>query len=171
MLKLNTTRRLPAAAAFLTCSLLIYAADTKPSAAPSKPAPTDAELITSATAAAPAKVSAHATIVTMNADGTMHIVRKGTNGFTCMADNPATPGPDPMCLDQSSVDWVHALMSHKRISSGKFLYWPSARMDVRSRWLLAHEFNMLIWGGDPKAAQAAPMWRPLNAAPAETRPS
>jgi transposase len=62
-------------------------------------------------------------------------------------------------------------LAQKRLSDSKFRYWPSAPAQGQARVLLAHQFNLLIWGGDPKAAQAAPMWRPLNAASGEIRPS
>ena len=66
-------------------------------------APTDAQMIASAMTAAPAKVGKDATVVAMEANGTMRTLRKGANGFTCMADNPATPGPDPMCVDANAM--------------------------------------------------------------------
>lgn len=84
-------------------------ADDKQAAAAT---PTDAELIKSAMAAAPAAIAKHATVVTMQADGSMRTLRKGNNGFTCMPDNPATPGPDPMCMDANAMEWVHAWASH-----------------------------------------------------------
>jgi hypothetical protein len=52
-------------------------------------------------------------VVAANADGTMRVVRKGTNGFTCMADAPATPGPDPMCADSNAMGWISAWLGHK----------------------------------------------------------
>ena len=71
MRKLNITARLMTAALIFGCSLSAHAADTRePTAAP-KSMPTDKETISSATAAAPAKVATGATVVTMNADGTM----------------------------------------------------------------------------------------------------
>lgn len=71
----------------------------------------DRKLIDSAMQAAPAKVAANATIVAMEHDGSMRTVRAGGNGFTCMADNPGTPGPDPMCMDAAALAWAHAWMS------------------------------------------------------------
>ena len=62
--------------------------------------------------AAPAAVAKGATIVTMDDKG-MHTLRKGTNAFTCMPDNPATPGPDPMCADKNAMEWVDAWVGHK----------------------------------------------------------
>src|ERR1700736_5690863 len=84
-----------------------------------KAAPSDADLIKSAMSAAPASVAKNATIVTMEADGKMRTLRKGTNGFTCMPDNPATPGPDPMCMDENAMEWVHAWVAHKTPTAGK----------------------------------------------------
>lgn len=58
----------------------------------------------------------------------------------------------------------------KRMSSGKFRYWPTAPDSAgsASRLLLTHELQTLIWGGDPAHAQAAPIWRrlPVEAAQA-----
>jgi transposase len=61
----------------------------------------------------------------------------------------------------------------KRMSSGKFRYWPTAAEDgnAASRVLLAHELQTLIWGGDPAQAHAAPMWRRLRVQTGETRAS
>ena len=64
--------------------------------------------VASAMAAAPASIAQNAAIVTMNAEGKMTTVRAGTNGFTCMPDNPATPGPDPMCMDKNAMAWTAA---------------------------------------------------------------
>jgi len=76
-------------------------------------AASDAALIRSAMSAAPAAVARGATIVSANADGTMRTVRQGNNGFTCMADNPASPGPDPMCMDQNAAGWAMAWIQHQ----------------------------------------------------------
>ena len=97
---------------------------TDAGAQPKKAAPTDADLMASASAAAPAKVSGGATIVAMDAKGTMRTLRKGTNGFTCMPDNPETPGPDPMCMDKNAMEWVHAWIAHQPPAAGKvgFMY-------------------------------------------------
>jgi hypothetical protein len=95
-------------------------------------APTDKQLIDSAMRAAPAKVAAHASIVAAQADGSMRTVRAGNNGFTCMADNPATPGPDPMCMDQPAMTWAGAWMGHTVPTSGKigFMYMLSGGTDA-----------------------------------------
>lgn len=84
----------------------------------------DRKLIDSAMRAAPRKVAEGATIIAMEADGRARTLREGTNGFTCMADNPATPGPDPMCMDKAAMEWVNAWMARKPPEAGKvgFMY-------------------------------------------------
>jgi hypothetical protein len=84
-----------------------------------KAAPTDDELIASAMKAAPKKVAENATIVAPDPKGAMRTLRKGTNGFTCMPDNPETPGPDPMCWDKNAGDWIDAYLNHKTPPAGK----------------------------------------------------
>ena len=73
----------------------------------------DNAIIRSAMAAAPPSVSRGAQIVAVNADGTMRTIRRGSNGFTCMADNPTTPGPDPMCMDANAMEWAMAWMGRR----------------------------------------------------------
>lgn len=96
------------------------------------PSAADNKLIQSAMLAAPAKVSAKAAVVAIEADGSMRNVRAGSNGFTCMADNPATPGPDPMCLDAAAMEWAGAWMGHKAPIAGKigFMYMLSGGTDA-----------------------------------------
>ena len=72
----------------------------------------DAELIKSATSAAPLSITKDATIINVEKDNVIRTVRKGTGPYTCMADNPATPGPDPMCMDANAMEWVKAWMNH-----------------------------------------------------------
>lgn len=96
------------------------------------PTAADKKLIKSAMQAAPKKVSEGATIVAMNADGTMRTLREGTNGFTCMPDNPATPGPDPMCMDKAAMQWAMAWIGHKAPAAGMigFMYMLAGGTDA-----------------------------------------
>ena len=91
--------------------------------APAKPKSggmaTDAQIIKSASTAAPAAVAKDATVVAIAADGSMRTVRQGTNGFTCLADNPDTPGPDAMCGDQNAMAWFDAYLKKQDPPSGK----------------------------------------------------
>ena len=69
--------------------------------------------IESAMSAAPRSISSDAAIVQAGADGTMKTLREGKNGWTCMPDNPATPGPDPMCMDANAAQWAMAWIGRK----------------------------------------------------------
>ena len=118
-----------AGAALFALSGWTFAADPPAATAPAmqhaakaggtKPAPTDDELIASAEKAAPRKVAENATIAVPDPKSGMRVLRKGTNGFTCMPDNPETPGPDPMCWDKNSDDWMDAYLNHKPAPPGK----------------------------------------------------
>ena len=102
------TLRLLIAAFAAALPLAAFAAEKAPAAKGAS----DAQLIASALRAAPAAVAKNASVATMDDKG-MHSLRKGTNGFTCMPDNPATPGPDPMCMDRNAMEWVDAWVAHK----------------------------------------------------------
>jgi hypothetical protein len=134
-----------------------------------KTAPSDADLIKSATSAAPASVAKNATIVTMEADGKMRTLHKGTNGFSCMPDNPATPGPDPMCMDRNAMDWVHAWAGHTSPTVGKvgFMYMleggtdasntdPYAQKPTSANHWVKTGPHVMIVGADPSFYEGYP---------------
>ncbi|HYN13148.1 MAG TPA: IS66 family insertion sequence element accessory protein TnpB [Gemmatimonadaceae bacterium] len=54
-------------------------------------------------------------------------------------------------------------MCQKRLSSGRFRYWPT-RAAEQTRALAAHELQVLLMGGDPAQVKAAPAWRRLSMA-------
>ncbi len=113
----------------MTIALIAFGGSTL--AAETKPM-SDQDMIASAMTAAPPKVAQHATVVAMDADGKMRTLREGTNGFTCMADNPATPGPDPMCMDKNAMEWVQAWVGHTAPVAGKvgFMYMLAGGTDA-----------------------------------------
>jgi hypothetical protein len=76
---------------------------------------TDEETIKNAMSAAPEAVGKNAAVLNWE----MKELQKGTNGFTCMPDDPATPTNDPMCVDENGLAWVHALMSKTEPPAGK----------------------------------------------------
>jgi len=49
-------------------------------------------------------------------------------------------------------------LCHKRLSSGRFRWWPSCRTGA-ARTLEAHQLQVLLSAGNPEGAQAAPVWR------------
>jgi hypothetical protein len=74
---------------------------------------TTAEAIRSATAAGPRSISDNATVMAADASGKMVPMRAGTNGWTCIPDEPSTPGVDPMCIDKQGMEWVQSLIAKK----------------------------------------------------------
>ena len=74
--------------------------------------------VASAAAAAPESIGSKATIVQAQADGSMKTLRAGSNGWTCMPDNPQTPGHDPMCMNANGLKWAQAWMAHKDPPAG-----------------------------------------------------
>ena len=82
-------------------------------------APTDQQMIASAMKAAPASVSKNATVIAMDEKMNVRTIRKGSGGWTCMPDNPATPGPDPMCMDANAMAWVNAWVGHQAPPAGR----------------------------------------------------
>jgi len=99
--------------ATVVASVLLLSGAVRAYAAAPASSASDQSLIASAMKAAPAAISKNATIVAMGADGKMRTLREGKNGFTCMPDNPETPGPDPMCADKNAMEWVGAWVAHK----------------------------------------------------------
>jgi transposase len=49
-------------------------------------------------------------------------------------------------------------LCHKRISEGRFRWWPSAAEDEGIE-VEAHELHVLLYAGDPGSTRAAPVWR------------
>ena len=63
-----------------------------------------------------------------------------------------------VCFDGQGT-WL----CQKRLSSGRFRWWPSAKsQDDTSVRLLAHELQVLICGGDPTGARVPPAWRAVG---------
>lgn len=56
-------------------------------------------------------------------------------------------------------------LCHKRLSSGRFRWWPvrGCRSEVAKR-LAAHQLQVLLSAGNPARAQGAPDWRPVGPA-------
>lgn len=72
--------------------------------------------IASALSAAPASIAAHATVMDLpGKDGKSAMLREGSNGWTCMPSHPKTKyiQNDAMCVDQTWMSFVGAMMSNK----------------------------------------------------------
>jgi transposase len=55
-------------------------------------------------------------------------------------------------------------LCHKRLSVGRFCWWPSGSGQP-AKALAAHQIQVLLCAGDPEGTKAAPQWRPLLPAP------
>jgi len=51
-------------------------------------------------------------------------------------------------------------LCHKRLSRGRFSWWPVSRTGA-GRALEAHQLQVLLSAGNPEGVQAAPAWRPI----------
>jgi len=55
-------------------------------------------------------------------------------------------------------------LCHKRLSEGRFRFWPSrTNGSTTTAALRAHELSVLLSAGDPRWTQAAPDWRRVAA--------
>ena len=55
-------------------------------------------------------------------------------------------------------------LAQKRLSKGRFRWWPEGRSGREvARILAAHQLQVLLAAGDPTATRAAPAWRPVSA--------
>ena len=72
--------------------------------------------IASAMAAAPASIAKEATIIDRAGDGRMKILRQGTNGWTCMPNDPKPKYAknNAMCMDANFADFMAAMRARKQ---------------------------------------------------------
>jgi hypothetical protein len=79
-----------------------------------KVARSNAWKIQNATTAAPRSIAKGAAVMDwpVTEGGEMPVLRKGTNDWTCLPDDPTTPSNDPNCMDKMAVEWAKAWMSH-----------------------------------------------------------
>jgi transposase len=54
-------------------------------------------------------------------------------------------------------------LCHKRLSEGRFRWWPSVPDEAaKAKALAAHQVSVLFSAGDPDRTAAAPDWRPVG---------
>jgi len=53
-------------------------------------------------------------------------------------------------------------LCQKRLSSGRFAWWPPSDAEAQTKRLAAHQLAVLFSAGHPERTQAAPDWRPLT---------
>lgn len=82
--------------------------------------------IENAMSAAPAAIAQDATILDweFDADGKFVVLREGTNGWTCLPDDPGTPTNNPICLDEVFMEWFYAFMGgvEPKVTAPGFVY-------------------------------------------------
>jgi hypothetical protein len=55
------------------------------------------------------------------------------------------------------LNHLHSKLSYKRLSKGRFVWWPEATGATKP--LEAYEAQLLMAAGDLSRVRAAPMWR------------
>jgi hypothetical protein len=91
----------------IACQIMIGSSLAAEEAAKPAAKSSDAADIKLAMSAGPSDISKNATITTMSADHQMKTLRKGTNGWMCMAR------PEAMCLDKEWQGWADGWINKK----------------------------------------------------------
>jgi len=61
-----------------------------------------------------------------------------------------------------SYDGQGFWLCEKRLSQGRFRFWPGSQNAESSRVFAAHQVQVLLSGGDPERARGAPQWRKVS---------
>lgn len=96
--------------------------------------------------------------------------RKGIDGLTAICRNEFEENPFSgkvfvfrnkrrTAIKVLVYDGQGYWLCQKRMSKGKFKYWP--RSDAPVSNLVAHQLTILLQGGDPADVHTAPQWRQL----------
>ncbi|MFC1610358.1 IS66 family insertion sequence element accessory protein TnpB [Myxococcota bacterium] len=97
--------------------------------------------------------------------------RKGIDGIAqlCRADLSADPFSGTVFVFRNRrktavkiliYDGRGFWLCHKRLSTGKFIWWPGSG-NGRIAEVEAHQLAVLLCAGDPELVEAAPVWRPV----------
>lgn len=114
-----------AAIGFAAISSVALAEDLSSATAPLPPgtfttsAHSDEWKIANALSAGPASITDRAAVIDWPAnpkDGMSHgrLLRQGSNGWTCLPDVPGRPQHDPMCVDETMMEWFMATLAGKK---------------------------------------------------------
>lgn len=94
---------------FVLLALFPSLASAQDEMARDEPATDQHDIVKNALSAAPAAIAGDATV----ADWDGNVLRVGMNGYTCLPDDPETPGNSPMCLDEAWMAWADAWMNQE----------------------------------------------------------
>jgi len=132
-------------------------------ATPAKNTSSDA-MIHAALSAAPKEIAMGAGVIAPGPDGKMQELKHGSNGWTCLPDNPESPGTDPMCVDAEGMKWAQSWMSHasRPANTAPGLAYmlkggsdisatdPWAKVDKGTKFVTSPPHYMIMWPYDPK---------------------
>lgn len=133
-------------------------------AASAQNADTDA-LVRQALSAGPKHVTVGASVMAPGPDGVMKELKHGGNGWTCMPDNPESPGKDPMCVDQEGLKFIASWVAHEErpantapglsymLQGGSDISAndPWAKADRNTKFIESPPHYMVLWPFDPKS--------------------
>ena len=119
--------------------------------------------IARALSAGPPEVAKSARVVDTDAQGTVTVLREGSNGFTCVPGNPRVIGDPPMCADGASMQWAADFKAHKPkptntvpgityMLAGATQRSDSDPFDTTSPPIHVGPHWMIMWPFDPKAS-------------------
>ncbi|HTX82237.1 MAG TPA: hypothetical protein VME44_08675 [Streptosporangiaceae bacterium] len=132
------------------------------------------EKIRRAMLAGPSCVTSEATVAEMDKDGTMTVLRSGTNDWVCVPGDQNVVGAVDMCLDPMGMVWMQDLMARKpkptNIAPGLIYMLNGATQhsytdpfDTTSPAIPIGPHWMIIWPFDAKAAGVGTVMRDAGA--------
>ena len=62
-----------------------------------------------------------------------------------------------------SYDGQGFWLCQKRLSKGRFDWWPNEKNDRKTKLLAAHELQLLLWNGNPSTSPVGKMWKRIEA--------
>jgi hypothetical protein len=131
------------------------------------------QLIARALAAGPSNVAKGATVAVRNRDGTLTVLRKGTNDFTCLPGDPNKVADPALCADRASMKWMSDFGHHKTkptntvpgityMLAGATQRSDSDPYDSTSAPMTIGPHWMIMWPFDPKATGLSAGMKPTG---------
>ncbi|MCL2385438.1 MAG: hypothetical protein FWC84_06385 [Alphaproteobacteria bacterium] len=133
------------------------------------------EEIARALSAAPPDVAREATVAKVDSQGEIaKVLRRGSNGFTCLPGDPKEIGQPAMCEDQASMQWSRDFLQHKPkptnsvpgiiyMLAGATQRSDSDPYDKESPPIEVGPHWMIMWPIDPKATGLPTTHKPTGA--------
>jgi hypothetical protein len=139
-----------------------------------KPQESETEKIKRALSAGPSSITNDATVTEIDSEGTMKVLRQGTNDFTCMPGDPTGVGMPAMCADKVAMQWNSDFEHHKAKPStsvpgieymlaGATQRSDSDPFDKTSPPIPIGPHWMILWPFDPKTSGLPTTHKPTGA--------